>query len=370
MSLPVFNSGRLGGLMFLLALLALATLSLPSAAQAQTALYTIDDSIEEPPLEKASGVLALSDELVHWGLRIDPSVIARGADQIDLELPNGEVVTAFRDHFEQRENGAFWRGRLPKSGFSGSAVQLTLHDGFVVGNMHTHAGRYRIAPTPSGNHRLLQLEANEAACAAHAPPALGSRERAAAAPAFGPAAEAGDLRVEQHAGATIDVMAYYTETAASRWGGDAQAKASVQGAIDYQNTVFSNSQIDARTRLVFSGPAPSLNVNDGDGLLPEFRTHPEVVAKRNSLKADLAHLFVGQPASSLGYCGIAYLLTRGDNAAAFSPFGYGITTNGRGCSSYEEVFSHEQGHNMGANHDPQNASINPNRAVANYALRT
>ena len=93
-------------------------------------------------------------------------------------------------------------------------------------------------------------------------------------------------------------------------------------------------------------------------------------------EADLVHLFFNADA---GLCGQAFLMTRGSTAANFWSSGYGITSVFGGCVSAErlvrpdehanqvETFAHEIGHNLGANHDPDNTGLEPANAIYPYA---
>ena len=72
-------------------------------------------------------------------------------------------------------------------------------------------------------------------------------------------------------------------------------------------------------------------------------------------RADLVHLFTGEPASLLGACGHHSLLSQGATARSYSPFARGWTTHDpTACQDYAATFVHEIGHGLGAHHDPAN----------------
>ena len=130
-----------------------------------------------------------------------------------------------------------------------------------------------------------------------------------------------------------------------------------QAAVDSANAAYLNSGIAQRLRLVHrqqvaytertnccgGGSAFDCALDDltdnGDGYIDN------VHALRNKHGADLVALLINDSA----FCGLAWL-----PSTPSADLGFSVTAHN--CAVGNKSFAHEVGHNMGAHHDPANAS--------------
>ena len=174
----------------------------------------------------------------------------------------------------------------------------------------------------------------------------------------------------------LDILVLYTAQAARNWANRGGALASIRNAGDYLNLVLRNGQLPVTADIVHIARAPAvLDTVGREGVGPfqndltlQTLYNGDVLRLRTQHGADVVHVFTGESTSLLGACGRAYLLTQGETAEDFSSRANGWTANN--CSRDDaEIFAHEVGHNLGANHDPENVTvITPEQAVAPYAF--
>ncbi len=232
------------------------------------------------------------------------------------------------------------RGRIAWSELS-SFVFVTRGDA-VAGTISVGELRYRVTSLPGAKDQvvvseLIPPEAPDCGC---------GPEHAVASPAAQkPIAAADD-------GSTVDVLVAYTQKARTAAGGLAQMNALIQLAVEEANTAYQLSDVTQRLRLVHSvqttyneatGFSPALNAltNSGDGKMDELHT------LRNQYGADLVCLVI----DNTEYCGLAWLMT--NESLAFESKGFSVVH--WDCATGYYSFAHELGHNMGLNHDRQNA---------------
>ncbi len=150
----------------------------------------------------------------------------------------------------------------------------------------------------------------------------------------------------------IDVMVVYTAQARANAGGTAAIQNTINLAISETNTGYINSQVNQRFVLVhtqeFNYPESDfytmlvdLRDADGDALDP-------VHALRDSYSADLVVMLV----DNVQYCGLAYVMTTPN--VSFAPYAFSVVS--RICATGYYSFAHETGHNMGSQHNRENAS--------------
>ena len=154
-------------------------------------------------------------------------------------------------------------------------------------------------------------------------------------PRFGQEADSGDR---------IDVMVVYTTATKTFLGGDEQARAHAQQAIDATNTAYINSKIRQRVRLVYSEEYLYTEVS-ASADLSALRSNAAIQALRNTHNADMVAM-IGE---ITGACGIGYLMgpIAGNPSNAY-------TATARSCAVGNLSFAHELGHNMGSHHNPEN----------------
>ncbi|HMS10908.1 MAG TPA: M12 family metallo-peptidase, partial [Pyrinomonadaceae bacterium] len=149
-------------------------------------------------------------------------------------------------------------------------------------------------------------------------------------------------------GDRIDVLVVYTTATKNFLGGDAQAQALSQNAIDATNTAYINSRVRQRVRMVEAKEWVYTEATSASTDLSNLRNDAGIQALRNSTNADLVAM-IGEVA---GVCGIGYLM--GSNPAGNANAGFTVTD--RSCAVGNLSFAHELGHNMGSQHNPENGS--------------
>jgi hypothetical protein len=145
---------------------------------------------------------------------------------------------------------------------------------------------------------------------------------------------------------TVDVLLVFTTNAKNGAGGSSGITALMDLMVARANSVFINSQLGVRVRMVKIQEVAYTEVNNTTDLqriaggTNAFTTIPGL---RNSTGADLVALI------SNGSGGLAYLYS------GFSSEGFSVT----GQAGSESVFVHEIGHNFGCRHDRENNSGSP-----------
>jgi len=176
-----------------------------------------------------------------------------------------------------------------------------------------------------------------------------------------------------HGGATgtarIDVLVLYTPAARVRAGGPAAIQAALANAVAVTNTALQRSAVDASLTTVGLQELPY--VESASGLVADLSTlaiggslHAAVDSVRAAAGADLVALVVGRATPSAG-CGVAYL---GPSPAAI----YSVTEEACLVAG-QWSFSHELGHNLGADHAPGDPVVSPvpyARGYRDSAVRT
>lgn len=233
----------------------------------------------------------------------------------------------------------------------GSAV-FTIEAGVLTATVDFPGGSYLIAPQVDGNHQVARKAAQ------FFPPERAPREvfQPARSPDPRASAKAGEADVPLDSGRLIDVMIVWTPAAEGAAGGLASMQNLAQAAIDSSNAAYLNSGVAQRLRLVHrqqvaytertncaDGDAFGCGLDDltdnGDGYLDN------VHALRDTHGADLVALLI----HAGPYCGLAWL-----PSSPSSHLGFSVTAHH--CAVGNRTFAHELGHNMGAHHDPDNAS--------------
>jgi hypothetical protein len=262
----------------------------------------------------------------------DVAAIRTGAAVMTLTLPDGRQATVELLAHEDRGSGdALWRGRVV--GQPESQVLFTLRSGFVAGSIHGFDALYALTPR-GGVHVLQKVD-----------PASGLRDQVFDVPlpaGAGPRADGATTPGPQAAGdAEIDVLALYRATTR-----DPALEATIQGWVDYANTVFVNSQVAAHYRLLDARPFLSALT------LPDYfqlGLRPDVTALRDWYGADVVS-FVVPLAELRTLCAACDGVTSNANiiAGPTLPWSFHVTHVG----SDLRTWVHEGGHVLGMNHEP------------------
>jgi hypothetical protein len=261
--------------------------------------------------------------------------------KLALPLPDGLVATVERVGGEARGDADFtWFGQL--AGDPEQTVVLTRVGDFATAYLSLDSGIYELTPDVGGS-LLLKVDTDRYPACDGAP-----------LPPHAPAHDGGAQGIESPAGGTgsaslMDVLVVVSPASLAQLGGQPQAQAFAQGAVDSANQAFANSQMAARLRLAgvrFTARADSGNSGTDLGWL---RGDPEVATWRNETAADM----VGMIAEFGNACGTGYLMGN-PPGAGFAPNAFQVTA--RNCAIGNLSYAHEHGHNMGFQHNPENGS--------------
>jgi len=271
------------------------------------------------------------------------SEIVFGADGKDLLQHERLTILLFDDkQFEavltqpewRAADDMTWRGKIKYDKVEGDVV-ITFRKGFYSALIYGPASAYEIVPR-GDKHFLVELDQSKFPECGGAVKGDESNRRASAA----------DNLVGVDSGDRIDVLVVYTTATKNFLGGDAQAQAHAQAAVDAANTSYINSKIRQRLRMVHSQEFVYTEINPSTDL-SNLRADAVIAALRNTHNADL----VSEISEVTGVCGIGYLMggVTGNQNNAF-------TVTVRSCAVGNLSFAHELGHNMGSAHNPENGS--------------
>jgi len=247
---------------------------------------------------------------------------------------------------EAPAGGQMWLGTL--DGIASGDVVMAVNNGSVYATVKMLGGHYRIESV-GGRHVIREI--NEAAFVDHAPTI---REeditRSASAEEI---AAAADVPMADTSG-IIDVMVLYTPAALLNGAANNVTNMNnlISTAITESNQAYSNSMIYPRMRLVHAAQITytettscgsdafscALNhLTNTDGVIDDAHT------LRNTYGADVVALLIHDSA----YCGLAWRPSTVSSANS----GLGFSITAWSCATGYYSFSHEIGHNQGANHD-------------------
>ena len=258
---------------------------------------------------------------------------------LDIEA---EIIDA-----QARDDGMTLFARL--TDFELGTAVFTITNGVMTATVDFPGASYLVTPQRDGTHKVAQLAQDLF------PPERQPRTRFSinrSNSGFGPSAE----DVPTDSGRLIDIMVVWTPTAEAEAGGLLAMQSLAQAAVDSANAAYLNSGIAQRLRLVHRqqvaytertscgddifGCALDDLSNVGDGYMDAVDT------LRNLHGADLVALLIR---NDPGICGLAWL-----PSTPTSDLGFSVTAHG--CAVGNRSFAHEVGHNMGAHHDPANAT--------------
>lgn len=262
------------------------------------------------------------------------------ADAPRLEIPlfDGVTYQAVRFSTEKRAAADFvWHGKITVGKTNGDVI-LTFKNNFVSGLIYAGKQVYEIVP--KGDKQIL-VELNQSLfpdCggAPSAETIENKTENSNVAPNAG--VDSGDR---------IDVLILYTTAVKNSLGGEAQAQAFSQQAINVTNAAYLNSKVRQRVRLAWAQETDIVEAGTLSAELSTLRTNATVAALRDQYKADLVALI----SNSTDNCGIGYLMNTISGNQSF-----GFTANSRTCAVGNLTLAHELGHNMGSHHNPENGS--------------
>lgn len=349
--------------------LALATMSALSPLPASAADLIHRPASLGPPAPAVAGSSARPAGAEP--VAVDSALLLAEPEALWLELAPGEGRWAQRTALERTAGGLVWRGRFADDDPSYTSITLTLDQGRITGTFEVpHGPAYRLRPLggDAGSRDNGTLRAEERTgvdCGVgHGLTEDGEYGESAeeGTAAWSPRGSGGGGAATGEAGSEreISILVLYTPAAARRSGGDLRAGA--RHNVDLLNTAFLNSGVDGRAVLAAAVEADLGLAGDqsqGDVLRHSIE-HPLAMQLQNRWAADVVSVVVASEETSDGLCGYANVMFRRMNSHLMASRAFNLISEGCFHSNY--VFVHEVAHNLGAQHDPANAS-SPEQAV-------
>ena len=253
-----------------------------------------------------------------------------------LNLFPDVALALVRERLESDVRGnTSWVGRVV--GDPESVASLTWNGRMLVGGVVTHGVAYDIEADGDGG---VSVNQRASTVPVELPAVVPARSALARSASPLTAAEDGST-------AAIDLLVLYTPAARVRAGGESQIQAQLANAVAVTNTAFQRSGVNAVLTAVGMQELAYLESADLTGDLSAISLgggqSSAVEAARDTVGADLVALVAGRGSAS-GGCGLAWVGP--SSAAAYSVSEQACLYQGQWS------FSHELGHNLGADHAP------------------
>lgn len=255
-------------------------------------------------------------------------------------------------------------------------VLITVHNGILIGIITGNDFRYGMSRTTTGNYRMYEFDY------AFFPPTdflEPSGQRVLADElnvqnqdeTFVSHAKSydfsSDLTQETRSSAIfLDALVVWTEEARVEAGGAVgdpndteDIEALMVASVDHANTALANSSMNTRlTKFHTAKYNGFVYSGDYETDLENLVINVSIQNLRTQVGADTVIAIIGNDFSQFQVCGIANVQTYPGcsttpqagcaSGTAFKEFSYAITT--QFCAIWDDTFTHELGHNMGANH--------------------
>ncbi|MCI0603409.1 M12 family metallo-peptidase [bacterium] len=251
------------------------------------------------------------------------------AKTIDLPFFRDASFLSVNTKFYRRSQSSFtWIGYVPEARFS--LVVLVVEGSVAEGHVNVSGRMYQIHRVTDGLYVIRELNQQHWRRHNDVPDRLQSREQSTSR----------DLSSFQEAASasTIDIMIVYT---AARANGSINSE--IHNAVATANRIFSDSQVNAQLRLVYSGQTSITESGSVDTDLQHLSNNSQIAALRDQYSADLVSMWV----KDANGCG---------KANQVGPFSVVVE---QGCVTPYD-FTHEVGHCLGGNHDKYvNPGSNP-----------
>ena len=293
---------------------------------------------------------------------IDSALLSAAPDGLTIPLPGKPDLSVQRhSHVRRGADKLVWRGKLADGG--DSRVTLTYHEGLLFGRIESGSDIFSIRTGANGRTIIERIDTNSFKPEWGHDHATHGHDRIPPAPGAAPSqsgSSGGSTTQSTAADGTVEItlLSVYTPQARTGAGGPTQIQAQIQAAVDQANTAFINSQMAARFFLAHSAEVAYNDTGNMNADLDWVTADAGVAALRNTYSADMVSLIVenGGP-----YCGIGWVQRNPGSGFA----GYAFQATDRGCLP-NSTFSHEHGHNMGMEHNPENSSVGHNPGAASY----
>lgn len=319
---------RISSAFFGLALL--TVLSTNVFAQSRLQLFTLSD--KQNVFADKTSIASVEEKVIVFE---SPAAFSERAEILEIPLFDGKTYQAkFLSTEVRGMDDRTWRGKLIEGKFEGDVI-LTFRKGFVSGLIYAPDAVYEIIPRHDV-HILARLDQSLF-------PECGG-EITSNETENGPVAAVPESTVDS--GDRIDVLVAYTTATKNFLGGDAQAQALSQQAIDATNTAYFNSKIRQRVRMVHAEEYLYTETSSASTDLSNLRGNASIQALRETHRADLVAM-IGELS---GVCGIGYLMGTNPNGNPNN----GFSATARSCAVGNLTLAHEMGHNMGSHHNPEN----------------
>lgn len=268
--------------------------------------------------------------------------------RLSLPLFDGQSHEAVRrdsEGFQRFASDEFtWRGKIfGEQGWSGDVV-LTVKGRAMSGLIYSPGAVYEIVPQANFKHLLVQIDQSQfPKCGGGVVPEQQTGNSDANLQT------SADALVSSDDGSQIDVMVVYTAPVRTALGGTTQAQAFAQQAINTTNTVYQNSGIITRLRLVQALEVSYADNGNGKAGLDWVTGDAGVAAARDAARADMVALITE---NATDVCGLAWIMNNVSPSFASSAF----SLTQRTCAIAGLTFPHELGHNQACDHNPENGS--------------
>lgn len=346
-------------------LLLLAALAFGAAASATSPV--LGQAILSPWQVVEEGFTGQRGGLRHYlgrrTVRVDVDVLrtqTRPGDRIDLDLLPGVRVQGELDRVSDDPfNGYVWRGRVV--GEPSSMITLVVEPDGIAGTINYSGGALQIRYIGDGLSAVLESD-----------PGRPRGDDVRLAPV-----RTTSSRPEKAVGApatTLDILGLFTPVPMGQVGGKRAIVADFKTAVANMQTALDNSGIGAQVRLVKIAKLPY----DKGGTDPEFfHAALQDVTNTGDGQLDKAHTLrdkFGADIVALALeinetlCGVGWLVGSGsgvapsDEASAFNVSSVDCLAGFGGLT-----VAHESGHNMGLNHDLENARLSSAGGAYSYS---
>lgn len=271
-----------------------------------------------------------------------------GSETLTLNLFDDPGLTIKRTNLQTLANGSqVWQGVLADASTAYPECEITfsITDGIADGEIHLGTELYRVRYTSDNIYSIQQID-----------PAVFPGELEPRIPPKQPSETTSLAPLNPtDDGSVFDVMIVYTPEARAAAGSDAQMQNLINIAISETNQGYTNSGINLRVNLVYSGligymegatfnwdTALNRLTNKKDGYVDS------VHALRDTYHADLVSMVV----EDYTYCGLGWLL---DNPGDTGFADYAFSLVSIYCLVGNYTLAHEMGHNQGSAHDRANS---------------
>lgn len=272
---------------------------------------------------------------------------------LDLDIGGPVQLTAHLNQAYRNDDGTLtWEGTLAPRSIPGdrrgsteissdpmNSVTLVRDGSYVTGNIRVQGQLYAVRPLFDGRHAIVEVDESKM-------PA--DHDEAEYRRLFEQSSKSIAPSKAVAANTVVRALVNYTSAAAS---GTPSIGSLINLAVSETNQGYANSGVTITLQLAGTGQVTYTETGNFSTELSRYRSTSDgymdaIHTTRNNVAADVAVLIVNGNAA----CGIGYL-----NSNAASAF----TVVARSCATGYYSFAHEIGHNMGANHDPANASGSP-----------